>query len=58
MTQAHQIGPNKNSQFTAFLLTSVAITRMTLMLHSYPEFIHFREIQQNEINGVVNVARI
>lgn len=35
-------------------MKSGSLPGVTLMLHSDPQFVHFGEVKQNEINRIVN----
>ena len=30
--------------------------RMALILHSHPELVHLRKVEQYEINGIINIS--
>lgn len=56
LTQTNQIGTDQDTQFLALCLTLLAITRMTLMLQSNPQLVHFRKVRQDKIDGFKHIA--
>lgn len=45
LTQANKISSDQNPEFSPLLLTLIAISSVTLVLHSDPEFVHLGEVQ-------------
>lgn len=56
LTQTNQIGTNQDTQFLALCFTLLAITRMTLMLQSNPQLVHFCKIGQDKVDGFKHIA--
>lgn len=52
LAQPNKISSNQNPEFSPLLLSLIAISSVTLMLHSDPEFVHLREVQQDKVNGI------
>lgn len=52
LTQPNKISSDQNPEFSPLLLTLIAISSVTLVLHSDPEFVHLGEVQQDEVNGI------
>ena len=48
LTKSHQICPNKDTKLTSFHLAFFMITGVTLVLQTYPKFVHFNEIGQDK----------
>lgn len=52
LTQPNKISSDQDPEFSPLLLSLIAISSVTLMLHSDPEFVHLREVQQDKVNGI------
>lgn len=52
LTQPNKISSNQDPEFSPLLLSLIAISSVTLMLHSDPEFVHLGEVQQDKVNGI------
>ena len=54
LTEAYEVGAHQDPQLASLLLASLAIPGVSLVLHSHPQLVHLREVQQDEVDGVVN----
>lgn len=56
LAQSDQISPYKDTQLLPLLLSLFSVPTVSLMLHPHPQFIHLGKIQQDKVNGVINVS--
>lgn len=56
LAQTHKVGTNENTQFSAFGFSLFAVTRVTLMLQTDPEFVHLGKIGKNKLNGFLHIS--
>lgn len=45
LTQPNKISSDQDPEFSPLLLSLIAISSVTLMLHSDPEFVHLGKVQ-------------
>ena len=58
LAEPHEVGADEDAQLAALLLSALSVARMALVLHAHPQFVHLREVEQNEVDGVVHSARL
>jgi len=58
LTESNQVCADKNTQFTAFLFTLLAVAGMSLVLHAHPELVHLSKVELNEVNRVFDTADV
>lgn len=45
----HKIGADQDSQLLSFPLSTLSITRVSLVLHAHPQLVHLRKVHQNKV---------
>lgn len=54
LAQSNKICADKDPQLLPLTLPFLPVSRVSLMLHPHPQFIHLGEIQQDEINRILD----
>lgn len=56
LAEADQVGAHQDPQLLSLLLPLLSVPAVALMLHPHPQLVHFGKIQENKVDGVVDVA--
>lgn len=56
LTESDKVGSDQNFEFLSLSFTLFSVTRMALMLQTYPKLIHLGEVGQNKLDGLVEIA--
>lgn len=56
--QTDKVGADEDLQLLALLLAARLLAGMSLVLHPHPQLVHLREVREDEVDGVVNVAAL
>lgn len=57
LAEANEIGAHENTKLAPLHLALFAITRVPLVLQSYPELVHFDKVGKNECDGILQIPR-
>lgn len=57
LTEADQVGAHQDPQLLPLLLPLLPVSAVALVLHPHPQLVHFCKVEQDEVHGVVDVAR-
>lgn len=56
LAESDEVGTDEDAQLLSLLLSLLTVTTVALVLHSHPQLIHLGEVQQDKVDGVVDVA--
>lgn len=56
LAEPDQVGPHQDPQLLPLLLPLLSIPAVALMLHPHPQLVHFGKVEEDKVDGVVDVA--
>jgi hypothetical protein len=56
LTEANEVGTDKNPEFLALHLTLLALARVALVLKTNPQLVHLDKVGEDELDRVCNVS--
>ena len=58
LAEAHEVGAHQDAQLAPLLLALHLVARVALVLHAHPQLVHLGEVQVDEVDRVLNRARL
>lgn len=56
LAEPNEVSAHQNPQLLSFLLSLLSVSTVALMLHPHPQFVHFSEVQEHKVHGVIDIT--